>query len=68
MTNDQFDPANQPATFRLTVETGLWALVGAVALALRLAHLDAAPLSGREAHEAMLAWRAVPVYGASTRW
>jgi uncharacterized protein (TIGR03663 family) len=72
MTNDKSDqltnqptnqPADQPATFRLTVETGLWVLVGVVALALRLAHLDAASLSGREAHEAMLAWRAVTGQG-----
>jgi len=45
------------------VEAALWALVAVVALVLRLAHLDAAPLNGREAHEAMLAWRAVTGQG-----
>jgi len=30
---------------------------------LRLVHLDAAPLNGREAHEAMLVWRAVTGQG-----
>ena len=37
----------------------VWILVAVVALALRLAHLDSAPLNGSEAREAMLAWRAV---------
>lgn len=45
--------------FSLTLESALWILVAAVALGLRLARLDAAPLNGDEAHEAMLAWRAV---------
>jgi len=42
----------------LTVEMALWVLVILVALVIRLARLDAAPLTPREAHEAMLAWRA----------
>lgn len=48
---------------RLTVETGFWALIAIVALALRLASLDAAPLSVHEAREAMLSWRAVTGQG-----
>jgi predicted membrane-bound mannosyltransferase len=35
----------------------LWVLIAVVALALRLTHLDAAPLNASEAREAMLAWR-----------
>ena len=45
--------------FGLTIEGALWILVGVVALVLRLANLDAAPLDSREAREAMLAWQAV---------
>jgi uncharacterized protein (TIGR03663 family) len=41
----------------------LWIVVAVVAFALRLARLDAALLSGREAHEAILAWRAVSGQG-----
>jgi uncharacterized protein (TIGR03663 family) len=47
----------------LTVEVAVWILVAAIALALRLAHLDAAPLNAEEAREATLAWRAVTVQG-----
>ncbi len=43
---------------RMTVEVGLWLLVLALALSLRLFQLDLAPLSVPEAHEATLAWRA----------
>ncbi|HET92365.1 MAG TPA: hypothetical protein ENN99_16745 [Chloroflexi bacterium] len=43
----------------ITVEVALWVLIGVVALAVRLYRVDAAPLSSHEAHEAMLAWRAV---------
>jgi uncharacterized protein (TIGR03663 family) len=55
-------PTNQPTdqpTDRLTLEVFSWLLIAAVALALRLLHLDAAPLAAGEAREAMLAWRAV---------
>jgi hypothetical protein len=55
-------PTGQSPT-HLTVETALWILIGAVALALRLARVDAAPLSSREAREAVLAWRAVTGQG-----
>ena len=48
---------------RITLEVGLWAVVAVVALALRLYGLDVAPLDAREAHEAMLAWRAVARLG-----
>ena len=48
---------------RFTLEAALWVLVALAALALRLAHLDAAPLNEHEAHEAMLAWRAVTGQG-----
>ncbi len=44
---------------RLTVETGCWVLIITIALVLRLASLDAAPLGLYEAREAMQAWRAV---------
>jgi uncharacterized protein (TIGR03663 family) len=50
----------------LTVEVALWILIVAVALALRLAHLDAAPLNAHEASEAVLAWRAVTGQGMPT--
>lgn len=43
---------------RLTVEAGLWVLVGLAALAMRIARLDGAPLAAREAEAAMMAWRA----------
>jgi uncharacterized protein (TIGR03663 family) len=52
-----------PQPPRVTVETALWILVVVIALALRLARLDAAPLNGREARAAMLAWRAVTSRG-----
>ena len=48
---------------RITIETALWVLVALVALVLRLSHLDAAPLNGREASEAVLAWRAATGQG-----
>jgi len=48
---------------RITTEAALWMLIAVLALVLRLAHLDAAPLSAREAREAMLAWRAVAGQG-----
>ncbi|RLC81409.1 MAG: hypothetical protein DRJ03_20220 [Chloroflexi bacterium] len=48
---------------QITIETALWILVALVALALRLSHLDAAPLNEHEAREAMLAWRAVTGQG-----
>ncbi len=51
---------------RLTVETGLWVLIITIALTLRLASLDAAPLGLYEAREAMLAWRAVNGQGPPT--
>ena len=47
----------------ITVEVALWILVGVLALVLRLANLDAAPLAAHEAREAMLAWRAVTGQG-----
>ncbi len=50
----------------ITVETALWILVAAVALALRLARLDAAPLNGREVREVILAWRAATGQGMPT--
>ncbi|MDY6878130.1 MAG: hypothetical protein SWK90_18260 [Chloroflexota bacterium] len=59
MTNQ---PTNQ-STNKPTVEAALWVLVAVVALALRLTHLDAAPLSGPEARQALLAWRAVAGQG-----
>lgn len=51
---------------RITLETGLWILIGVVALVLRLGHLDAAPLGEAEAREALLAWRAVTGEGMPT--
>jgi uncharacterized protein (TIGR03663 family) len=42
----------------VTYEWALWVLVALLALAMRLAQLDVAPLTGPEAREAMLAWRA----------
>jgi len=47
----------------LTVEMALWILIAVVALALRLSHLDAAPLNPVEAREATLAWRAATGQG-----
>ncbi|MBN1979306.1 MAG: hypothetical protein JW918_18065 [Anaerolineae bacterium] len=41
----------------------MWIFVGVLALVLRLANLDAAPLAAHEAREAMLAWRAVTGQG-----
>lgn len=41
----------------------LWILVAVVALALRLIHLDAAPLNAAEAREATPAWRAATGQG-----
>ena len=63
MTNLVTRPTNQPASSRFTLEMALWIIVAVVALALRLAHLDAAPLNAREAREAMLAWRAATGQG-----
>ncbi|MDY7079952.1 MAG: hypothetical protein SXV54_23985 [Chloroflexota bacterium] len=64
-TNQQTNkPTNQPPTHpTITVETALWIIAGIVALAMRLIHLDAALLNEREAHGAMLAWRAVTGQG-----
>jgi hypothetical protein len=50
----------------LDVETSLWILVVATALAMRLAQLGAAPLSVREAREAMAAWLAASGQGFAT--
>ena len=58
---DQTDQ-DQPTT-RLTVEMALWILIAVVALVLRLARLDAAPLNSSEAREATLAWRAATGQG-----
>ena len=68
MTNPTNQPTNQltnQLTTRptITVEIALWVLVAVVALALRLAHLDAVPLNGPEAREALLAWRAATGVG-----
>ena len=57
------DPTDHLLASRLTVETALWILVAVVALTLRLAHLDAAPLNSHEAREAIFAWRAVTGQG-----
>jgi hypothetical protein len=54
------------ARTRLTVESALWILVGASALALRLAQLGAAPLIAAEARQATLAWRAATGQGFPT--
>lgn len=51
------------ATPRITVEVVLWGCIGVIALVLRLANLDAAPLAVHESREAVLAWRAVTVQG-----
>ena len=55
---------NQSARYapRPTVETGLWILVACIGLSVRVADLDAAPLSAPEAHQAMLSWRAVTAH------
>lgn len=64
MTNPTTRPVDQPINRPIiTLEAALWILIAVVALALRLAHLDAAPLNGREAREAMLAWRAATGQG-----
>lgn len=42
----------------------LWILIFGLALAMRLAQLDAAPLSGAEAQQATFAWRAAAGQGA----
>jgi hypothetical protein len=42
----------------LTYELVSWAVIAAIALAMRLARLGAAPLTASEAREAILAWRA----------
>jgi uncharacterized protein (TIGR03663 family) len=47
------------AISRLTIEQALWILIAVAALALRVAKLDAALLSGYEAREALVAWQAV---------
>ncbi|MEE8391478.1 MAG: hypothetical protein V3S14_11870, partial [Anaerolineae bacterium] len=54
---------NQSSNQSFTVEMALWILIAVVALALRLARLDAAPLNGHEARQAILAWRAVTGQG-----
>jgi len=54
--NDERKEPNHSA--RLTREMALWALVGLVALLLRLAQLGAAPLGAEEARAATAAWRA----------
>lgn len=48
---------------RITAEMALWALIAVLALGMRLACLDAAPLTTHEAREAMLAWRAATGQG-----
>ncbi len=58
-------PTNQP-TNRFTLETALWIWVVALALALRLLRLGAAPLTTGEAREAMLAWQAANGQGMPT--
>ncbi len=63
MNQTQSGPTDINRTPRMTVEAALWVLVAVLALALRLAHLDAAPLSAREAREAVLAWRAATGQG-----
>ena len=60
MNNEPQIPNPKP---QITIETALWVLVALVALVLRLSHLDAAPLNGHEAREAMLAWRAATGQG-----
>jgi len=60
MNNEPQIPNPKP---QITIETALWFLVALVALVLRLSNLDAAPLSGHEAREAMLAWRAATGQG-----
>ena len=57
------DNSNTRRVHHLTVEMVLWAAVGTLALVLRLVHLGTAPLAAHEAHEAMLAWRAVTGQG-----
>lgn len=49
-------PTNRP-TNRFSIEVFLWGLIAALALGLRLLHLDAAPLSSAEAREALPAWQ-----------
>ena len=72
MTNDKRANGQSPSSIlhsassnsQLTVEVGLWVLIAVLALGLRLASLDVAPLDAREAHEANLAWRAVTGLGS----
>ncbi len=47
----------------ITYEHLLWGLIAFVALTMRVAHLDAAPLTAGEAREAVLAWRAATGQG-----
>jgi uncharacterized protein (TIGR03663 family) len=47
----------------LTYEHVLWALIAVVALVMRVARLDTAPLNATEAREAVLAWRAATGQG-----
>jgi len=63
--NPESEIQNLKSTSRspLSVEVALWGVVAGVALVLRLVNLDAAPLSGAEAREALLAWRAVTGQG-----
>jgi uncharacterized protein (TIGR03663 family) len=65
MAKGSFGPMNHEckAGSRLTFETALWIVVVAIALGLRLAQLEAAPLAAPEAREAMLAWRAATGQG-----
>lgn len=69
---DRTVAAEQPAA--LTVESGLFILIGALAFVLRLSHLGSAPLSLAEAREALAAWRFVsassfaPAQPVSAAW
>jgi uncharacterized protein (TIGR03663 family) len=66
MRQQRADPqaSRSAKTFPFTVEIAVWAAIAVAAVSLRLAHLDAAPLSAGEARQAMLAWRAVTGQGA----
>jgi uncharacterized protein (TIGR03663 family) len=46
-----------------TYDVALWAVVAGLALAMRLAQLDAAPLGAAEARQATLAWQAATGHG-----
>lgn len=49
----------KPRPSKITLQNVLWVLLAVVALAMRLANLGSLPLGLSEAHEAVLAWRAV---------